>query len=226
MHTYGILKQTETSPAQVIVEPLTLTEVKTFLRLPDLSPADTEQDTLLGAMISGARLAAEWYQGMEIARKQLDLTLDTFYFSGRQAANQWAANQWGIFPVEIPLRRPLISVDLVTCKDSSGVTHTLTENTDYIVDTARGLIMPPFGKCWPAFVPWPSSAVLVRFTAGDGALNPMVAAGMKLLVSHWFAGRLPFELTQTGRSVGIGEPEDYPFGVTALLSYGALEGVY
>jgi uncharacterized phiE125 gp8 family phage protein len=197
MRSYGTLTLTLTSPAQTFVEPLTLAEVKTSLRLPDLSPSDAAQDNEITGMIETARHAAEWKQGREIARKQLDLALD-------------------LFPQEITLRSPLISVDLIQYKCSDGSMHTLTEGTDYIVDTARGLVRPVYAKAWPSFVAWPSSAVLIRHTAGDGYVHPMVKRGMLLLVNHLFVARLPYEMS-------TGVVTEYPFGVSELLGYGAME---
>jgi uncharacterized phiE125 gp8 family phage protein len=192
----GILTLTETSPAQGFVEPITLQQAKKFLNLPEYSPVDGEADGLIESLISAAREVAEGYQGRDFVGKQYDLTLDTFP-SG-----------------EIQLRDNLESVDVVRYSSSGGADVDLVENTDYIVDTRRALIMPPVNGAWPAADLWPSSAVLVRFTVSAQEPPEHVLNGMKQLISSWFCGRLPFEL-------GASNVQEYPFTVTMLLTMGA-----
>ena len=127
------------------VEPLTLAETKAFLRLPELSPADTETDDTVTAMITGARAQAEYCQNRDLVRKQYLLSRDAFC------------------GVEIRLRPHLVSVDGFTRRDSDGVITALAEDTDYIVDAVKqpGLVMPPYNGSWPSFTPWPTSAVAI-----------------------------------------------------------------
>jgi uncharacterized phiE125 gp8 family phage protein len=209
MKSYGSLNLTATSPVQTFSEPLTLAIVKEYLNLPLRSPTDADEDSMLEDMIKESREVAEILQGRDLVRKQWDLSLD-------------------YFPYEIELRAPLVTVDLVRYRDSSGGYTTLTENTDYIVDTAKhpGIIMPAYGESWPSFTHWPTSAVLVRHTSGYSATDAFwddagarIKRGMLLLINHWFVGRLPFEM---GNKEGVNE---YPYTVTRLLSYGALERV-
>jgi uncharacterized phiE125 gp8 family phage protein len=204
MRCYGNLALTVTSPPQSFTEPLTLAEVKTFLGLPERSPAETDEDDMLEGFIIAAREVAEILHGRDLVEKQYDLALD-------------------YFPCEIELRTPLVSVDLVQYTDSDGVDHAV-DAADYFVDTARGLLMPAYGTSWPSFTARPSSAVLVRFTAGLSGSDAFwadagarIKIGMKHLISHWFSGRLPFEATP-GAQVAV----EMPFTVTALLSAGAV----
>ncbi len=216
MKSYGNLDLTVSSPAQSFTEPLSLSEVKAFLELPERSPTDDAEDAMLDGFISGAREQAEIMQNRDLIVKQYDLSLDYFsYLPSLYSAFTTAGG-------EIRLRTPLISVDLITYKDSDGVTHTMVENTDYIVDTARGLVMPPYNTSWPIFVAWPSSAVLVRFTSGMTQDHPFwqdagarIKIGMKHLISAWFTHRLPFE-------IGPGVVNEYPYTVTQCLSAGAV----
>jgi len=208
---YGSLNLTDASPPQSFTEILTLSEVKNFLVLQESSPADGIDDAMLeDAFIPAAREVAEWFQGRDLIRKQWDLSFD----------------YWGY---QIELRAPLVSVDLVKYRDSGGNYTTLTENTDYIVDTAKdpGLVMPAYNVSWPSFTPWPSSAVLVRFTSGYSPAHPFwldagkrVKIGMLYLISHWYEGRLPFAI---GAPQGITE---FPFAITNLLSYGSRARVF
>lgn len=220
MRNYGTTALTNSSPQQTFAEPLTLAEVKSFLELPERSPSDPTEDAMLEGMITAAREQAEVAQGRDLVQKQYDLLLDHIWHYAWNESRHYASG-------EIFLRAPLVSVDLLRYRDSDGVEHDLTENTDYIVDLARGLIMPPYGESWASFTPWPSSAVLIRYTAGYGPTDPFwsnagqrVLLGMKALISHWFVHRLPFD-TIPGQTFG-----EFPFGVTALLGCGARRKVY
>jgi len=203
MKCYGSLALTVSSPPQTFAEPLTLNEVKKYLELPERSPVDDGEDATIEGFIIGAREQAELLQNRDLVEKQYDLRLD-------------------YFPCEIQLRTPLASVDLITYKNSDGDTITLVEGTDYIVDTARGLVMPVYNGYWPSATLWPSSAVLVRFTAGYSTTDMFwsdsgqrILVGMKELINHWYTERLPFEM-------GNIAAQEYPFTVTMLLSAGAV----
>lgn len=201
-----MIELTLSSPPQSFSEPLTLGEIKKYLELPARSPVDTAEDAMLEGFIIAAREVAEILQGRDLIEKQYDLHLD-------------------YFPCEpLTLRKPLSSVDLFRYRDSDGNYTTLVENTGYLVDLPRALVTPIYGERWPSFTAWPSSAVMVRFRSGYPSDHPFwsdagqrILIGMKLLISHWFNGRLPFE---PGNAV-----QEYPYSVTALLSFGAVASV-
>lgn len=204
MHT-GSLNLTLTSPVQTFIEPMELAELQAWLGVPVLSPADTDSDALITALISAAREQAEVLQWRDLVTKQWTLTLESF-------------------APEIELRAPLISVETVKYKDSDGVETTLTEGTDYIVDIAKqpGVIMPPYNKDWPSFTAYPTSPITIEFTSGFASTDafwvesgPRVKLGMKMLISSWFNRRLPFEPS----NLAI---QEIPYTVAALLSTGAL----
>ena len=203
---FGSLSLSEASPPLSFNEILTLGEVKSYLRLPDRSPADQAEDDELMSLIIAAREQAEIVQGRDLIRKLFDLSLD-YWFNYR-----------------IELRDPLVSVDLFQYKDSTGAVTVMAENIDFIVDKARhpGLVSPPYNKTWPTFTTWPSSAILIRFTSGYAATSPFwsdagarVKNGMKLLINNWYHNRLPFEK-------GMAATAEYPYAVTACLSFGSL----
>lgn len=205
MRDYGAISLTVTSPPQSFTEPMTLEAAKKFLELPLRSPVDSAEDAMIEGFIVAAREVAEGCQNRDLVEKQYDLALD-------------------YFPGEIELNSPLSSVDLVQYRDSDGNYTTVGAGTGYLVDTARSLLLPAYGESWPSFTAWPSSAVLVRFTSGLAATSPFwsneghrILIGMKMLISHWFTGRLPFE---PGAEI-----QEYPFTVTALLSFGAVPRV-
>lgn len=230
MRNYGAISLTQASPPQSFTEPLSLGQAAGFLNLPIRDPGDPEEDALLGAMITAARDVAECEYGRDLVPKQYDLYLDNFYTAGSFYMPGGYSRGYGIGfyggqNLEIRLPEPLISVDLFQYRDSDGTFHSLVENTDHIVDTARALVMPAYGMSWPSFTAWPSSAVLLRFTSGYPPAHPFWAnggqrlmMGMRELISAWFMGRLPFD--------PAGAAGEYPYTVTQLFNYGAKRRVF
>jgi uncharacterized phiE125 gp8 family phage protein len=205
---YGSLNLTQQSPVQTFVEPLTNAEMYSYLKIPARSPVDPEEDDYITSMISASREQAEILQNRDLVRKQWDLTYD-YWMSYR-----------------VQLRAPLVSVDLAQYMDSTGAITVMTEgpNGDYIVDASKqpGSIYPPYSKTWPTFTPWPTSALLIRFTSGYSNADPFwndsgarIKTGMKLLISAWYNNRMPFEK-------GAAATQEYPYAVTSCLSYGSL----
>lgn len=196
MKNYGLIKLTVTSPVQTLTEPITLTEAKAYLRLPDYSPADSAADALLESLISAARQQAEAMQGRPLTGAQYDLTLDC-----------WPAG-------EINLAEGLSTVDLVQYKKDDGTTATLTENTDYVVDTVRGLIMPMDDDTWPVDDLWDSGAITVRYTVAPSTVDAIVKAGMYMLIALWWDDRMPVKS-------GVGGVYEMPYGIKQCLAWGA-----
>lgn len=202
---WGSLSLTVTSPVQSFVEPVTLDEVKSYLKLPYRNPPDDEEDRVLTAMIVAARVEAEVAHNKDLVRKQQDMSFD-YWLSAR-----------------IKLRDPLVSVESVSYRDSTNTVTTLVENTDYVVDTAKspGIILPAYNTTWATFTAWPSSAILIRFTSGysndslfwSSDIGQCIRIGIRQRVSDWFNIRLS------------GENAVNHSNVDALLSYGAVPKV-
>jgi len=202
MLPYGSLNLTANSPPQSWDEPLTLAEVQQHLNFFDKS-----KDEELLAFISGARVQAEILQNRDLVVKQWDLSLD--YWNG----------------FRIALRDPLRSVDLIRFRDADGNYTTMVQDQDYVVDPGKHppIISPTWTKMiWPSFTPWPTSAILIRFTSGIALDDPfwndagaLLKVGMKELITHWFENRIPFE-------VGASAIQEYPYAVTMSLSSGAV----
>ena len=200
--SYGTLRLTVTNPPQSFTEPLSLGEVKQYLRV-DFD----DDDALIASLISAAREQAELFQRRVLVRKQYDLTYD----------------YWPGFRVE--LASPVVSVDLVQYTDVDGHTQELIAGPDYVADLTKqpAIISAPWNTCWPWFSPAPSSSILIRFTAGYGLSDPFwqsagarLKAGMLLLVSHWYTNRLPFSGGRTAAN-------EFPYGITACLLAGSLK---
>jgi uncharacterized phiE125 gp8 family phage protein len=202
---FGSQQFTETSPLQTFVEPLSVQQVQSFLKLPQRVIPDPDEAAMLTAFISAAREQAEIMQGRDLVRKQYDLSFD----------------YWPVQRLE--MGAPLVSVDLVQYKSYDGTVTTLAENLDYFVDLGKtpGLITPPYNTPWPMFTPWPSSALLIRYTCGFAPADPFwsdagqrIKVGMLMLISAWYNNRLPFVR-------GIGASSEYPYAVTSCLQMGA-----
>lgn len=208
--SYGSRNLTVTSPIQSFVEPITLADIQSYLKVPVRSPTDSAEDSTLAALISAARVQAELAQGRDLVRRQTDVSYD----------------YWPSWFIE--LATPLASVDLFQYRNSDGTVIPMVENVDYIVDTAKspGRVVTPYGTFWPMFSPWPSSAILIRYTSGFASNDPwwaetgeVVKNGMRQLISGWFNHRIPFE-------TGVNAIAEYPWTVTACLSFGAVPRVH
>ena len=203
------LRFTNTSPPQSWTEPVTYAQAEQFLRVEYGYSVDQNQRDEITLMIMAARAAAELIQNKDLVRKQYDMAMDYWPY-GRKIA----------------LRDPLVSVDLLQYKDINGNVTTMAENVDFFKDTMKSepIVMPLSTKTWPAFYPWPSSAILLRFTSGylptdiywQAGSGAMVHRGMLQLISHWFDNRVPW-------TRGIGDIQEYPFTVSQCLSAGATE---
>lgn len=201
MKSYGAEELTVSSPPYSFPEKLQIEEVKLYL---GTSGVITQNDPMIDGFIVAARSTAELLQGRELVPKSWDLTLDCFPCS------------------EIELRQPLRSVSLIRYRDSDGDTHDV-DSADYIVDTARGIVKPAFGKSWPSFTPYPSGAVLIRYTAGYAGDHPywlndgkMVLNGMLMLISSWYYNRIPFV---------EGSVAEIPYTIKDLLGFRGVQRV-
>jgi uncharacterized phiE125 gp8 family phage protein len=139
---------------------------------------DVVEDALTTGLITTAREYCEGFTRRALATQTVEAYLPDFPHHDR---------------FELPLP-PLQSVASVKYKNSAGAETTMTENTQYIVDTdsLAGAIVLPYMDNWPSFTPYPVNAVKIRFTAGYNALNPMpksIKQAMLLLIGHWYTNR-------------------------------------
>ena len=170
-------------------EPVTLIEVKDFLRI-----TDTDQDNRLRGMLRGARARFEMQTSRQIVTAQWLLTMDWFwdvgatyvpggpFVTGYVRNDEWRAWQerggWG--PLGLGLirmpRNPLLSVDQVQYADDFGVIQTAAPSI-YQVDNTRevGRLSPAYGQVWPT-TRAQLNAVQITFTAGMGPVTTIPAA--------------------------------------------------
>ncbi len=207
-------------------EPVSTDEAAQYLRL-----VDGDDTGVVAGLIVAARLMAETWNGRQMTRKQWDLGLDCWPGTAPLDGTMMPNPYFGFWPSDayrmlssawgqgmIPLLAPLISVESVTSKSSTGVVTTLAENVDYVVDTWKepGIICPMANANWPAGSLWPSSPIHIQFTAGylPADVPQHIKLGMSLLVTQWFEDRVPFSAIRF-----VAEP---PFNVTNLFTHDKL----
>lgn len=136
-----------TAPAE---EPLTLGEAKAHLRV-DFD----DEDSTITALVASARKRFEEETGRQLVTAQYRMRIDRLPTGN------------GI--ILIP-KAPLQSIETLSYVDVDGDTQTLTENTDFVVETDRepGRIRLAYNKTWPACRKQPNAAT-IDFTAGYGA---------------------------------------------------------
>lgn len=161
---------------QPAVEPVSLDFVKTRLRLPS---SFSSQDTVLAALITGARLDAERISGLMLAQRRFSQVLDSFPYYTDTVQSQlayppsyyslprYSTTLWNYSQMIKLARAPLISVDSFTYVGADGLTHELNAGVDFIVDpeTKLARVFPMVGQQWPACLYTPN-AVQILFTAG------------------------------------------------------------
>lgn len=147
--------------------PVTVAEAKAHSRI-DIS----DDDALLGAMLSAATDMAEQYTGRSLITQTWDMTLDAF-------------------PTEFELTRaPVASITAITYTDTAGTTQTLA-STDYVLvldDFRLAKVVPAYGVTWPTA----RSNVTVRYVAGytnAAAVPEAIKAWIKLMVSTMYENR-------------------------------------
>ncbi len=152
------------------LEPLTVPEVKTFLRIDSAL-----EDTILTSLVKAAREEVEHFTRRALITQTWDYTIDAFPAEGY---------------IKLPLP-PLQSVTSLKFTDEDGVVSTVSAST-YYVDTSGepGLIALMSGESWPSDTLRATGAVTARFVAGYGAAasDPpeAVRLAMYQLVSHWY----------------------------------------
>ena len=174
-------------------EPVSLAEAKAFLRVDH-----DDEDALIGALVSAARLQVENATGRALMSQGWRTVLDA-----------WPARR-----VVRIARSPVAAIDAVTVYDDQGAASVLDPG-DYRLDTASR----PARLVIDAAAPSPGASVNgieIDFTAGFGTAGdvpaPLVLA-IKRLVAHWYENR---EATQDG---------DVPGPVAALIAPYRLVGL-
>lgn len=162
----------ETSAA--IIEPLTVSEAKTHLRI-----LHSEDDTYIATLIAAARSRVEIETQRSLITRTYELVGDSFPASST---------------IALPMP-PLRSVTTIKYYDSTGTLSTFA-STNYRVDTysAPGRVELVSGSSWPT-TQERQNAVEIVYVAGYGDLPTAVPAEIRqailMLVAHWYGFREP-----------------------------------
>lgn len=159
---------------------------------------DVTEDDLISALITAAREYCEGFTGRALAAQTLETYPPRF-----PCENE----------IELPCP-PLQSVTSVKYTDSDGDETTMTEDTDYIVDTDSpvGRIVLPYAGTWPTETLYTVNPIKIRYVAGYETIPRSIKQAMLLLIGHWYANR---EAVLVGQGTMSKEIE---FAVKALLS--------
>jgi len=153
------------------VEPITLVEMKAYLRVDE---DDAAQDDLISGLIKAARLTIEAASRRILVEQSWRVVLD-----------RWPRDGVILLPLA-----PLIAVDTIRITNAAG---TATELPDHTFE-ADALSEPPRIVVTDAPEPGkPRHGISVALRAGFGATAEAVPATLKLairiLVAHWFENR-------------------------------------
>jgi Phage gp6-like head-tail connector protein len=220
--------------SQAASEPVSLNDAKLFCRV-----SNTEEDALIGGLITAARKHAEDITGRCLAQRQFVLVLDRFnhlhgetFWPDLFAFNGICLNHHAI---KIPYA-PLKSVNSIRYIAQDGTAVTLNPDVDFIIDriSELGRIFPLHGHIWPSAL-HVANAIEITFTAGydpdpdadpddheiTGVLNQQpdstvllaipetIRVAILILVAHWYSNREP---------VASGSVASIPNSVDALLA--------
>ncbi|MDE1901665.1 MAG: head-tail connector protein [Alphaproteobacteria bacterium] len=172
-------------------EPVLLADAKQQARIDT-----TADDTLVTALITGARQWAEKYTGRAFITQTWQMALDLW----PGAVEKWwdGVRQGPITGLDkvnyisLP-RAPLQSVASVTYYDD-GDNATLWDSGNYFVDTVRepGRLALRMGAVWP--VPTRlTNGIVIQYVAGYGddgtAVPEPIKTAIRQLVAHWYEHR-------------------------------------
>lgn len=156
------------------IEPVTLAEAKTLLRI---NTAD--EDALLASLIATARITIEQSTGRALISREMEAVLD-----------RWPNGRRVVLPSP-----PLQTVQSVMLMDATG-TQEVWDPSFYSVETSGpapylalmpGAVWPPIGR--------DHGSIRIRFIAGYGDaatdVPPPLAHAVLLLVAHWYENRVP-----------------------------------
>lgn len=131
------------------------------------APTSTEDD-LITAYITSAREQVE----TELNRAIIEQTRD-FYLDGWPSGDAFKLG-WGT----------LISVTSLTYYATDDTAATLTQGTDFDIDTATipGIIRLRYGKSWPSTTLRPTNPIIIRAKVGYGAARASVPGRVKTAI--------------------------------------------
>jgi|ERR1017187_4216174 hypothetical protein len=201
------------------VEPLTLTEVKNFLKV---DVTDTTDDALISGLITAARQRAETITGRSLITSQWTYYLNSFPYNWQlntgparntlnRFVNWWDENQAIRIP-KAPLQE-IVSVQYLPSTTSIG--YVTLDPSQYLVDTASnpGTLYPVANYYWP--FSWSiRNAVKIVFIAGYTEVPEVIRTAMRLLICDWYEQRADSSVTNTAASILLRGYKSSPVGYT------------
>lgn len=160
-----------TGPAS---EPITLAQAKLHLRI---EGSATDEDTIITALITASREAAEHELGRGIGSQTWKLTLDEFPAEA----------------IKLPLA-PVASITLVQYFDTAGAAQTLPSSA-YVLDNAdadQAWLLKAYGYEWPDTYD-AANAVQITYVCGLTSTPETVRAWMLLRIGALYEKRSDFE---------------------------------
>lgn len=191
-----------TNPAN---EPVALADVKNYLRV---DPGFTDDDTLIGTLISAAREHGERITGKALAQRTFRQVLDSFpyytdtiqsqlsYPPSYYSLPRYSTTLWNYSQMIKLFYPPVISVQQIRFVDSAGASETLAQDVNFVLDRQSypARIFPIPGQYWPPAYYTPNS-VEIDFTAGY-TNNPAAAEDTHTVTSP--SGQQPDSVVPVG----------------------------
>lgn len=176
-----------TGPA---TEPVSLSEVKAFIRLDGSS-----EDDLLNGLITAARSAAEQYLRRSLITQTWKLTLDLHRSNldnlpeGTYQLPVTAL--YGGLPEVVPLPKgPVQSITSVVTYDTANTSSTFA-SANYRVDNSNDRLILNYGAVWPSNMR-PQAATEITYVAGYGAASDVpqpIKTGMLIHIASLYEQR-------------------------------------
>src|SRR5215212_7111267 len=169
------------------VEPVTVAEMRAYLRLDD----DAEDD-LVAALIKAARLVVEAAAGRQLVEQSWRLTLD-----------RWACGRAVLLPLS-----PLIRIDRIRVYDRLGAPQDLAAA---LYRAERASDPPPIlvESAAPELAAQGIEIdIVVGFGPAAGDVPPPLAQSVRMLVARWFENRgdAPADLTLSAEIAALVAP--------------------
>lgn len=157
-----------------VAEPVTLEEVKLHLRVDY-----TDDDTLIGSLISAARSIVEARVKMSLSPQTISVTVDDWRDLIPDA-------YWSREILHLP-QGPLVSVVSVEYT-TDGVTQTWDDENYVVSPGLPGRLSPKDGHSYPD-LDTTLDAVTITYTVGEDTIPPAARSAILLLVAHWYENR-------------------------------------
>lgn len=167
-------------------EPLTVSEVKDFLRVDS-----SAEDALIGVLITAARTMCEEYTQQVMMPTTVEQYWDDFPYSSASAPRDTRGQWFSDYDIMLLQKSPVQSVSFIKYYDGNGTQQTIT-STSYSVDVVSqpARILPV--TSWDGIDPNRLNSVTVRYVVGyaDAASVPApLKQAMLLMIGDMYERR-------------------------------------